>query len=215
MASGRLLADQRPTLDDIHPLNWALLIRDLAGAETEARQSTTEGWAETVQVLHSLQHFLTSVGIESPLLGRLIQAMSDVRDGHEHPLTTPPRRTSRPKESSRLKSIKGWSAATLDVLMESGATKWDAAKTVSSVLAKNRFCLTGDGKKATAKTVAAWRDRLIGCSTSDPAARHFQVALDLLRSKKSTKRWLSNELDPKVKARRALSGLDRILKNLV
>jgi hypothetical protein len=111
--------------------------------------------------------------------------------------------------------IKGWSAATMDLLMESGATKWDAAKTVSNVLAKNRFCLSRDGKKATAKTVAAWRDRLTGFSTGDPSARHFQVALDALRSKRSTKRWLSNEPDSKAKAQRAISVLDRILKNLV
>jgi hypothetical protein len=82
MAPRRLaLADQRPTVDDIHPLNWALLIRNLELAEAEAPRSTTEGRAETVQVLLGLQHFLVSVGIESPLLGRLIQAMSDVRTG--------------------------------------------------------------------------------------------------------------------------------------
>jgi hypothetical protein len=53
--------------------------------------------------------------------------------------------------------------------MESGQKKFVAAKAVATVLADGGFRLTRGGKKASPKTVAAWRDRFIGCARSDPA----------------------------------------------
>jgi len=67
----------------------------------------------------------------------------------------------------------------MDFLMKSGKKKSEAAKQVADVLEKTNFRLTRGGKKASAKTVAAWRDRCMG-SSSDPAREDFEWILRIL-----------------------------------
>jgi hypothetical protein len=133
-------------------------------------------------------------------------ALKDVREGHEHPLLKPAR-TSRPKESSRLLAIKGCSAGVMEFLMTTGKKKSEAAKQVANVLAKTDLRLTRGGKKATAKTVAAWRDRCIGCS-NDPAREDFEWMLRMLipKNKPPTRAQTHIGRDP-------LGWLARSIKN--
>jgi hypothetical protein len=120
---------------------------------------------------------LASVHWRSPHLTELYGALADVSEGHDHPLFKPSR-TSRPKETFRLRTIKAVSAAFMQFLMKSGKRKSEAAKQVADLLAKANFRLTHGGKKASAKTIAGWRDRCIGCS-SDPAREDFEWLLGI------------------------------------
>lgn len=174
------LPEGAPTINDIHPQMWARLVVGITEANALAQQSTSnnERRVVTVKQLQRIEGFLLSVELESLTLRNLRQALEDVSEGHEHPLFKP-HRTSRPKESSRFRAVKGCSAGFMDFLMKSGKTKSEAAKQVADVLAKTNFRLTRGGKKASAKTVAAWRDRCMGRST-DPAREDFDWMVRML-----------------------------------
>jgi hypothetical protein len=160
-----------------------------------------ERQAETAKVLDRIELFLWQIGLRSPHLVGLLRALEDVRDGHEHPLFKP-HRTSRPRENSRGRHIKGVSAAAMDTLMKNGFAKWDAAKAVAKVLTENSFRLTRGGKIVTCKTVAAWRDRFIG-HVNDPAASDYDWALRIIECRGPAFRDLRTS-DPKINKQRAL-----------
>jgi hypothetical protein len=202
------LPEGAPSVSDIHPFAWAQLVKKIEKANALAKQSTseTERQSATLEVLRSVLNFLMSVDYQSQHLIKLWQALKDVREGHEHPLLKPAR-TSRPKESSRLLAIKGCSAGVMEFLMTTGKKKSEAAKQVANVLAKTDLRLTRGGKKATAKTVAAWRDRCIGCS-NDPAREDFEWMLRMLipKNKPPTRAQTHIGRDP-------LGWLARSIKN--
>ena len=208
------LPEGAPTVNDIHPWNWAQLLSRIEKANEIGTQNTSvsERQVMAVKVLDEVLSFLWTVNWRSLDLINLSQALKDIRDGHEHPLLQP-QRTSRPKESVRLRSIKEWSAAAMQILMENGYKKFDAAKTIERVLGESGFRLTRGGRRATAKTVAAWRDRYIGRGSKD-AANGFRAALAIIECKGRMDAHLRTN-DPKVKVQRALSLVRRSTGNLI
>ena len=176
------LPEGAPTTKDIRPPSWTQLVNSMRDHGASFHQSKTDSERLVIlgSMLQSFIDFFKPLRIHRGLIPLIFlrEAMREVSEGHGHSLFRP-RRTSRPKESSRSRSVKGYSAAFMDFLMKSGKRKYEAAREVAAALARNNVRLTHGGKKASAKTVAAWRDRCVGHST-DPVREAFDWMLQRL-----------------------------------
>ena len=131
--------------------------------------------------LECVLDFLKSAGFSSVTLKRLSTILRELNEGHVHPLLTPPKIPHRKADSLSTLKRKAVAAAAMQLYMDAGASKDKAASKVAKALQKTLFHSYG-GKPISARTIANWRDRYVGCyDNADPAAYAFQRLLDMMR----------------------------------
>jgi hypothetical protein len=115
------------------------------------------------------------LGIESVHLAKLENALSDVFDGHWHPLFKPDIH-NRPAQSRRQREPAVFASALMQLHMEeNGGDRTAAAKKVLPILTRGGFKLSG-GASPKAETIKEWRKKLLG-STADPRERDLFASL--------------------------------------
>jgi hypothetical protein len=115
------------------------------------------------------------LGIESVQLAKLENALSNVFDGHSHPLFKPDIH-NRPAQTWRQRKPAVFASALMQLHMEeNGGDTTAAAKKVLPILTRGGFKLSG-GASPKAETIKEWRKKLLG-STADPRERDWYASL--------------------------------------
>ena len=156
----------------------AIALRDIPEPNSELRFTTAIA-------LRPVIGFLESLGFSSLTLRRLLKVLSELDEGHIHPLVTPPKIAHRKSDSVSVQSHKGMAAAAMHLLMDDAEeTKDQAASKVANRLQKTPFHTYG-GKPITAKMIASWRDQYIGfpSEANRYGAAIFQTVLIAARGK--------------------------------
>jgi hypothetical protein len=177
-------------LDD---LRLALAEADLALAAANAPEKKR---IAVLLALKAIYDFSKSVGLKSGALNALSMALQDIDRG-KAPAIFAPRITNRPRDSARLFSLKATSAAAMQLQMDSGKAKREAAAVVARKL-------TAAGFSTTAGTVARWRDKFSGHSGEEGADIYGFVLQE-------TRAYCSG---PTQQAARVMHGLERLVGNL-
>jgi hypothetical protein len=112
-------------------------------------------------------------------LNNLGAALDDIKRGNSSTLFKPSVQ-NRPLDPTRLLSLKAASAAAMQLLMDSGKSKKDAAIAVARKLHSAGFRLS-NSKAANPGTIARWRDRFNGHSDDDEGADVYRFALETAR----------------------------------
>jgi hypothetical protein len=150
-------------LDD---LRLALAEADLA---LTAANTPEEGRIASLLALKAFYDFLKSTGLRSRALNNLSMALQDIDRGNS-PIFFAPSVQNRPRDKARLFILKAVAAAAMQLLMDSGRTKADAAAIVAKKLNLAGFSLPGlKARPASAKTIALWRDKFSGHSDEEGA----------------------------------------------
>jgi hypothetical protein len=150
-------------LDD---LRLALAEADRALAEGN---TTADKRIATELALAALDDFLKSVGLRSSALHNLSMAWQDIERGHSPTLFA--RSTqNRPKDEGKLVALKATAAAAMQLLMDAGKRKTEAADIVATKLDLAGFQLSGlKPRPASPRTIAQWRDKFSGHSNEEGA----------------------------------------------
>jgi hypothetical protein len=173
--------DGRPLLQALDGLRRNLDEVDATYKLKRRNDSKYEGLDETVLSLKAVLDFLEEIGITNSwrpvMLKRLVVVLADIRRGIAHPLTTPSI-CARPPDMGLVVALKAMAAAAMQLAMDTGVKKENAAKTVANVLTKAGFRLPGRGQRPpSAGTVAGWRDKFIGHSGNTEGANVYEVML--------------------------------------
>jgi hypothetical protein len=142
----------------------------------------------TAAALKSVIGFLASIDVSAPSLGRLMKRLSELDEGHVHPIFEAPKIPHRKPDSFSTQSLKAMAAAAVHLyLEENGVSKDQAASKVAEALHKTPFRVYG-GNPIGPVMIASWRDRYIGTygEADADAAETFQTALKVARQKYQT-----------------------------
>jgi hypothetical protein len=154
---------------DGFPLDDLRLALEEADFALAAVTGPEEGRIAVLLALKAIYDFLKAAGLKSRALNNLSMALQDIDRGHS-PALFSPSIENRPKDKARLFILKSAAAAAMQLLMDSGKSKGDAAGIVATRLELAGFRLPGlKGRPASAKTIALWRDKFSGHSDEEGA----------------------------------------------
>ncbi len=123
-----------------------------------------------------------SVGLKSRALSHLSMALQDIERGQSLALFKPVV-DNRPKDAAKLLILKAVAAAAMQLLMDSGKIKTEAASIVATRLDFAGFRLSGNNPQpADAGTIARWRDKFRGRSDKE-GAHVYGLALQEARTR--------------------------------
>lgn len=159
----------------------AIALRSLSEPNSELRFTTAVA-------LRSVIGFLQSMGLSSLTLKRLLLALSELDEGHVHPLVTSPKIAHRKPDSVSVQARKAVAAAAMHLFMDdTEVSKDQAASKVARALTKTSFRDYGN-KPIVSSMIATWRDRYIGANSEADAyaASIFRMLVTAARDKFST-----------------------------
>jgi hypothetical protein len=166
-------------------------------------ETSEENRIATLLALKAVYDFSKSVGLKSSALRNLSMALQDIDRG-QSPALFEPSIQHRPKEPAKLFILKAAAAAAMQLLMDSGKTKKEAAAIVATKLELAGFRQGSSAKLASAGTIARWRDRYIGCSDEE-GADAYKFALQEARARFPT---------PAKQAEQVMRGFKNLVRNL-
>jgi hypothetical protein len=157
-----------------------------------------------LRALKAIYDFLKSIGLSSRVLNNLSMSLQDIDRGHSPTLFTPCIH-NRPRDEAKYFILKAVSAAAMQLLMDSGKKKSEAAAIVATRLDSAGFQMPGrDPKPVSARGVARWRDIVAGHSNAE-GADIYEFTLEQARADCTA---------PAQQAERVMRGLPRLVKNL-
>ena len=188
-AAGRAVGASTMVENDLSQLSQEILMRvvklrrELAGAADIFESSSPEARRFGVQIaLAAVESFLaTTLGANDPKplmpLRQLNYALHDLNRGKVVALLVPQKTSHRPPDSVAKEARMAIAAACLELLVESGISRGNAARRVANDL-NARGYRTSLNKRITAKYVEDWRDRMRSGSPSESeAVARFQRIL--------------------------------------
>jgi hypothetical protein len=185
----------------LEDLRLALAEADLALQATDAPE---EERIAGLLALKAIYDFLKSAGLRSRALNNLSMSLRDIDRGHS-PTLFAPFVQNRPKDKAKLFILKASAAAAMQLHIDSGKNKAEAAGLVATKLDSAGFRLPGrDPKPASASRVAAWRDRVSGHSDAE-GADIYEYVLQEARAEYTT---------PAQQAECVTRGLKGLVRNL-
>jgi hypothetical protein len=161
-----------------------------------------------ILAMTALHDFLTAnFGDDPPALiaiRHLLYSLADLESGKLVPLLTPKRVKNRPRDSAAKGGFRAFAAVAMDLFMESGVPRKQAARDVATALSRMGYD-DGPGKPIKARMVEDWRDRMM---TERPAenlaAGRFHRMKIALRVKFPS--------DPKGAAKHVLNSLPSVAR---
>jgi hypothetical protein len=165
-------------------------------------ETSEENRIAALLALKAVYDFLRSVGLKSSALRNLSMALQDIHRG-QSPSLFKPSIQHRPNESAQLFILKAVAAAAVQLLMDSGKTKEEAAAIVATRLDLAGFRLSGS-KLASPRTIAGWRERFSGYSAEE-GADAYKFALQEARARFPT---------PAKQAEQVMRGFKNLVRNL-
>jgi len=185
-------------LDD---LRLALAQADFALTEANTPE---EGRIASLLALKAIYDFSKSTGLRSRALNNLSMALQDIDRGNFSILFAPSVQ-NRPRDKAKLFILKAVAAAAMQLLMDSGRMKADAAAIVAMKLNLAGFSLPGlKARPASAKTIALWRDKFSGHSVEE-GADAYKFTLQQARA---------THTNPPQQVELVMGGLKRLSENL-
>ena len=130
-----------------------------------------------ILVMTALQRFVSVILNDDPLtlivMRHLIYSLVDLEGGKLAPLFTPKAVKNRPRDSTEKVAFRASCAVAMDLLMESGISRKQAARDVAVALSAMGYD-DGPGKPIKAHMVEDWRDRMsTERPVENPAAARF------------------------------------------
>jgi hypothetical protein len=195
------VAEDGSAIPAVDGLRLALAEADFA---LTAASTAEEERIAALLALKAIYDFSKSVGLRSRALNNLSMALQDIDRGN-FPALFSPSIENRPKDKAKLFILKAAAAAAMQLLMDSGKTKADAAATVAMKLNLAGFSLPGlKARPASAQTIALWRDKFSGHSDEE-GADVYKFTLQEARA---------THTNPPQQAELVIAGLNRLVKNL-
>jgi hypothetical protein len=180
---------------------------ELAVAADLFERSSPDASRSTVQrTLVAIESLLrTTFGANDPKplipLRRLIYALHDLDRGTVVPLLAPQKINHRPRDSLLKEGLMAFAAACMELLIESGVRRKDAARRVAKYLHAKGYRSTRD-RTITAQNVEDWRDRMRSESPSESeAVARFRRLVEIR----------ANFPDPQTAANTILEGIPRVV----
>jgi len=170
----------------------------------DAASTAEEKRIAALLALKAIYDFSKSVGLRSRALNNLSMALQDIDRGN-FPALFSPSIENRPRDTAKLFILKSAAAAAMQLLMDSGKSKIDAAGIVATRLELTGFRLPGlRSRPASAKTIALWRDKFSGHSDEE-GADTYEFSLQQARATHTV---------PAQQAEVVMCGLKRLVENL-
>lgn len=140
-----------------------------------------------ILAMTALHDFLTANFNDDPpaliAIRHLLYSLADLESGKLAPLLTPKKVKNRPRDSAAKDAFRAFGAVAMDLFMESGVPRKQAARDVATALSRMGYD-DGPGKPIKARMVEDWRDRMM---TERPAenlaAGRFHRMKKALRAK--------------------------------
>lgn len=197
---GEWVADQRlvirlGTLEE--ELRRALAEHQAANTLPNRRAAIRHSLSAIVDFVRSL-HPKHDPTLVAPLV-EVVAALLGLERGERPDIFTPMPISHRPPDALPREHSKAYVAATYDRLLATGMSRNDAARSVTRILRKHGYRLSGRRGTPTAKTVIQWRNNYIGSSGDGIGPRAF--------------RELRPTLD-QMSMENALAALDRFLATI-